>query len=663
MRNAGRAWKTSIVHGSDHRWLTRQTGLLAFVPVLLGALVCLTLVEASDRTMALVQAVTGVAALCGTTATWLMRRRATPTADSEATLDRMADALAITVAGQWRRAATERRLRYPSPAAVRWRWSQHPVTGPVEESIVDSRIRRFQPLAGALPVEPARLRCGSISDLFEVYDWFTRRLTSDYPALFGGASGRSAARRMVLDGRISMFLDGLDEIPPSLRAPAVRALDTQADLRAVLVSRTAELTAAVVAGHFSGAAAIELQPLTAASAAAYLSRCRPHPLDPAWQELVDRLRAEDPTVTPALTSPLALSLVRDAFPDPGEVDAVFNGQRNETPEAIEAALLDRIATVAYQPRPDRRGPGYPPELARHWLRQIAVRMTRDGTRDLAWWNITTWASAMPRVAVLAVLLVIPNVVFGVVVFGTVFGTVGAVVLGLGTQGLVTAGLAVVCSRGGRQPYAFASARMTRMLASPHGLAGLVVAASVGLAAARVPGLAWGTPGSALIGSTFGLCYGGIWLYSVTIVLTDPQACWRRECGHGLRFGFALGTCCTLTTTMALEPDHGPLVALCVGLAVGCVDWLAIGLLCPQTSPARMAFLQLRLAGVTPIRLMRFLEDANARGILRTVGPVYQFRHARLQDLLAAEAQRLQGDGRLPEPVATAARLEPTKNGG
>ena len=32
--------------------------------------------------------------------------------------------------------------------------------------------------------------------------------------------------------------------------------------------------------------------------------------------------------------------------------------------------------------------------------------------------------------------------------------------------------------------------------------------------------------------------------------------------------------------------------------------------------------------------MRFLEDAYARGVLRTVGPVYQFRHASLQDLLA-----------------------------
>jgi hypothetical protein len=34
--------------------------------------------------------------------------------------------------------------------------------------------------------------------------------------------------------------------------------------------------------------------------------------------------------------------------------------------------------------------------------------------------------------------------------------------------------------------------------------------------------------------------------------------------------------------------------------------------------------------------MRFLEDARERGVLRTVGPVYQFRHARLQDRLAKQ---------------------------
>jgi hypothetical protein len=43
---------------------------------------------------------------------------------------------------------------------------------------------------------------------------------------------------------------------------------------------------------------------------------------------------------------------------------------------------------------------------------------------------------------------------------------------------------------------------------------------------------------------------------------------------------------------------------------------------------------LRIKHHTPLRLGHFLEDARARHLLRTVGPIYQFRHATLQDLLA-----------------------------
>ena len=54
----------------------------------------------------------------------------------------------------------------------------------------------------------------------------------------------------------------------------------------------------------------------------------------------------------------------------------------------------------------------------------------------------------------------------------------------------------------------------------------------------------------------------------------------------------------------------------------------------MTWAASLAFTQLAARQGTPVRLMRFLEDARDRNILRTVGPVYQFRHARLQDRLA-----------------------------
>ena len=86
--------------------------------------------------------------------------------------------------------------------------------------------------------------------------------------------------------------------------------------------------------------------------------------------------------------------------------------------------------------------------------------------------------------------------------------------------------------------------------------------------------------------------------------------------------------------------------------VGClVTGLGVGIAYPQAWPSSLAFAQLAVSDRTPVRLMRFLEDARSRSVLRTVGPVYQFRHARLQDRLAdQEPANGQGPGK-PRPAA------------
>ncbi|WP_229844721.1 NACHT domain-containing protein [Streptomyces cinnamoneus] len=60
---------------------------------------------------------------------------------------------------------------------------------------------------------------------------------------------------------------------------------------------------------------------------------------------------------------------------------------------------------------------------------------------------------------------------------------------------------------------------------------------------------------------------------------------------------------------------------------------------PHYSAARVL---MTIRGQTPLRLQAFLADAHRLGILRQVGPVYQFRHASLQ-------QRLAGQDRVPGP--------------
>jgi hypothetical protein len=65
--------------------------------------------------------------------------------------------------------------------------------------------------------------------------------------------------------------------------------------------------------------------------------------------------------------------------------------------------------------------------------------------------------------------------------------------------------------------------------------------------------------------------------------------------------------------------------------------LVFGLVFPRTWAVSLTFAQLAMRWHTPARLLRFLDDARQRNVLRTVGPVYQFRHARLQDRLAGQA--------------------------
>jgi hypothetical protein len=58
--------------------------------------------------------------------------------------------------------------------------------------------------------------------------------------------------------------------------------------------------------------------------------------------------------------------------------------------------------------------------------------------------------------------------------------------------------------------------------------------------------------------------------------------------------------------------------------------------------------RLALAGALPRRLMPFLDDAHRLGLLRIVGPIYQFRHAELQDHLAAAHGARPVDRRPPD---------------
>ena len=116
-------------------------------------------------------------------------------------------------------------------------------------------------------------------------------------------------------------------------------------------------------------------------------------------------------------------------------------------------------------------------------------------------------------------------------------------------------------------------------------------------------------------------------------------------------GLALGL--ALEFGAGLNSRHG--LTLVIWTVVGLTLGLAVGFIAAEAWPASLAFWQLARRWNTPVRLLPFLEDACKRDVLRTVGPVYQFRHSRLQDRLAGQAYQSTSQ---PDPLALEGRNAP-----
>jgi hypothetical protein len=115
----------------------------------------------------------------------------------------------------------------------------------------------------------------------------------------------------------------------------------------------------------------------------------------------------------------------------------------------------------------------------------------------------------------------------------------------------------------------------------------------------------------------------------------PRDVWRHHIGLRLSLGLLTGWALALYVGPILAWVHNPLqgvlfavtAVLWTGAMAGLAGNLAVG--------TALTAVQLHAEEGTPVRLMHFLEDARRRNLLRATGPVYQFRHARLQERLAA----------------------------
>ena len=624
---------------------------------------------------------------------WRMLRPAEPRPS-----DVLADSLAKAVHKQWQQAAIERVLMMPAPIPVRWSLSDLAVAGSVAAAVGDPGVASvfFPSLPGQTRVTEEHLRAGGgRGELFAVYagissgrvvvvgapgagktgtailllldalahrdrvndkdraripvpvlfpahgwdpatcsvqDWLAAQLATDYP-LLQHRGGRAEADAFVADGVVALILDGLDEMDETRRPAALQAL-SDAPFRVVVLTRSQELVqAAADGGGWRGAVTLNPHPgrpsprysLTQAKQTlTFLAQQmnQDHTRDLAWWQI--------PRWTPAiprvLTSMLAGGLL-GAFL--GGLMSALGHAAGFGPDhglwglrILQPGLAFGLGAGLPLGLGFGRG-GAEPQRVRSWRAISVWSVLRVG---LVYGFVLVFATGFGALAGAGLMLahVIPD---SDDVFMFVPGLTVGLLLGLKRMLRGQVGKGEGSSRGTLKSKR--NDRLFRVFRHPLGLKRHLFL--LDLKRDLVGGLRAGE------GSPQG-----------------PRESKRNDQVFGLMAGLTLGLAFGLASGLIGFTDGltAGLMGLAFWLMLGIPVALMYGIMSSVTWSTTLAWCQLQRSRHVPaVRLMPFLEDARDRGALRTVGAVYQFRHAILQDQLARtdhhESRHIPGS---PAPV-------------
>lgn len=527
-------------------------------------------------------------------------------------------------------------------------------------------LLRTRPRAGAVPVVFSLGSWNPVTTGFR--DWLVGQLVRDHPGLAVSRDGSNLATLLVDAGRILPVLDGFDELAGGLHRAALDALNATT-LPLLMTSRPGEYRSVAGADPLTAAAAVRLTDLTVSDLVNYLPRTtRGSNGATAWDAVLNELRdhparAASVNLRAVLTTPLMVGLARAIYSDPAGRDPaeLLDTGRFGSQYDLEDHLLGSFIPTVYRDRDAR----WDPERVRGWLGYLARHLDRLGTHDLAWWqlgNVMRRASRMLVVGLvsgLAVGLLTGLLVWLVGMPDAGLGLVNALEvalenwLGFGLAFALAHGAGLAFGGGAFEPArvrlrARGWARQLRTRFGPRLVVGSVGGVGLGLmlglvsAAGLNPiglagfGFLGGFATGAGLGTLSGLGWGLVAGFEAPIDVrsaVSPGDLLRTNRAtvlvQFLGWGLVLGLAHLLVITLAhgTVGASGFLLDLVLGPAVG----LAIGT--SLTAWGRwlvFARVWLPLTGRLPWSVADFLDDACRRGVLRQVGAVYQFRHARLQ---------------------------------
>lgn len=510
-----------------------------------------------------------------------------------------------------------------------------------------------------------------------LHSWLARRIEEDYSQLASqGGQGTRVPRRLVDGRRIVPVLDGLDELPASHHAAALQALNRTLaqDDTLIVTCRAQEYAAAVANGDaVGGAVTIEAQPVQPASAADYLAASVPAHRRADWSPVLAHLRGSTHvTSSPlkqalrsALTLWLALRVHEDPGRDPARLLSFTSASR------IERHLAEALIPSAYARFPrasavDGEGPRTPrprhtSQQAHQWLSFLSFHERQQAWfygSGFAWWRLLSALGPVTAFRSMTLLCALGGLLCGLTVIAVPTGkgllvdnvAVNVVWVGLFVTGCLMVNMVRTRSYRSVSAPIRNHAMLRGMWAAlrHRGRAGYAVAltavfvASIALIA-LLPGkhvlvTEWARP--LVLLSSMAL------LLMLNRALSDapatdisrrapsPTALLRADRRRALR-SMVLDISVTLLSSVLLLNVLLEELTLSEGLYVGLTWGTTYAWFNVLTHHAwgRCLFARtvLALQGRLPWRLIRFLEDARARGLLRRMGGVYEFRHKSLQD--------------------------------